>query len=152
MNPFRIVIAVLALAGAAGTFLPWVSAPFVGSFDGTAGNAPGWITSGLFVVSAVLALATGPKRPLTALFAGLCAAPALAGGAYALYQMLDLQRTVKAIAGDNALAQALLGSASVEIGLYLVVGMGVLVPVASAVAFALNRPKARPVQPGQPAA
>ena len=148
MNPFRIAIAVLALAGAAGTFLPWVSVPFLGSFDGTAGDAPGWITSGLFVVSAVLAIATGPKRPLTALFAGLCAAPALAGGAYALYQMLDLQRTAKAIAGDNALAQALLGSASVELGLYLVVGMGAVVPVASAVAFAVNRRKTPPAQAG----
>lgn len=144
MNPFRIVLSVLALAGAVGTFLPWVNVPFLGTFDGTAGSAPGWITAGLFVVSGVVAQATGPKKPVSIVVAAACALPALGAGAYALYEMLDLQRSASDIAGGNILAQALLSSASVGLGLYLVVGVGVAIPLVSGVAFAIGRGRRSP--------
>lgn len=139
LDPYRIVVLVLALAGAVGTFLPWVSVPFLGAFDGTAGDGPGWITAGLFVVSGVLAEATGPKRPLSTMTAAACGLPALVAGAYALYQVLDLQRSATKLAGDNVLVQAFVSSASVEIGLVLVLGAGLAVPLSCAAGLLLGR-------------
>ena len=139
MNPFRAALALLALVGVVGTFLPWVGVPLLGTFDGTAGDGPGWITAGLFVVSGVVAEGTGPKRPLSLPTAIGCAVPALLAGAYALYKMLDLQRSAAQMAAGNVLAQALISSASVEIGMILVLGCGIVVPLVSVVAFSLGR-------------
>jgi hypothetical protein len=139
MNPLRIVVAILSLVGAIGTFLPWVSVPLVGTFDGTAGDGPGWITAALFVIAGVVAQATGPKRPLSSIVAAACGAPALLAAGYALYQMLDLQRSATKLAGDNVLLQAFVSSASVEVGLVLVLCAGLAVPLAAGVGAWLGR-------------
>jgi hypothetical protein len=118
--------------------------PFLGNLMGTDGDGPGWKTLGLFVVSALAAIVSlAIKRALDVIGTLACAIPALLAGAYALYEMLDMQRTVKSIAGGNELLGMLINSASVELGLVLVVAMGIAVPVASAAGLAFTKMRRR---------
>lgn len=140
MNRYRIVLVVLALLGAVGTFLPWANLPLVGSADGTSGDGPGWITLGLFVVSGVVAVSTRRREPVSRLVAAACGAPALIAGAYAVYKMLDLQSSFAGVAATNAIAKAILGSVTAGVGLYVVIAVAVVLPVAAGIFSALPRP------------
>jgi hypothetical protein len=62
VTPQRVVLAIAAALGMLCTFLPWVSAPFVGSVSGTRGD--GWITFGLCAVALVIALAGNLRAEL----------------------------------------------------------------------------------------
>ena len=135
MNPLRLVIAVLALVGVIGTFLPWLVIPFLGTVNGTAGNGPGWITLGLFVASAIAILATRPARAVDTLAALSSGIPALCASLYAIYTLLDLQAQFADIGASNSFAEALVGSVSVGVGVYLVIAMGIVVASACGGAF-----------------
>lgn len=59
MNQRAIVILTAAI-GVLSAFLPWLSAPFLGSVAGTDGT-DGWLVVGLFGVAALMAFAGVPQ-------------------------------------------------------------------------------------------
>jgi hypothetical protein len=134
MHLQRLLIIIGAAAGMLATFLPWVTMPLIGSLPGTKGD--GWITFGLFVAVAVLAVVKDRERPLSGGMKLAVAAPALVASMVGVWKIIDFNS--KMPKDDNPFLKALAQSVSIGVGLYLVIGAGLVV---AAFALAL-RPKA----------
>jgi hypothetical protein len=140
MHKQRIAILLIAAAGMAGTFLPWLT--FGGLFSGLSVHAvawPGWITLALFAVAAILALVGDRQKSWQG--GGFIAftIPALLASALGIYHIVDLyvKRSSPSASGEiNLFALANPG-----VGLYLVAAAGIALV---AVGFALQgRPASR---------
>lgn len=110
------IVVVGAIAGAIGSFLPWVSAFGVLSVNGIDGG-DGWITLALFAGALIAAL--GGKLRLAG---GL----GLAAGLLGIYEIVNVKKELGALSG-----LAPIGS-----GLYLIVGAGLVI---AALGFAGKR-------------
>lgn len=130
LRPSLFLVVGGALAMGVGAFLPWIkaTAPFVGSITRSGVEDGG---DGIFVVAmaiALLALAwplyTG--RPLSQLASIGVVLVALAGVALGFVDIADVTERVNDIKGNNAGVSA---TASVGVGLYLVIGGAVLAGV-----------------------
>lgn len=125
MHKQRIAIISCAGAGALGTFLPWIHAPFVGTITGTAGD--GWITLALFIPALVLGLMGATDRPRTggALWGGLV--PALLASLLGLWKIIDLKLSF--VVDDNPMTLAMARAVSIGIGLYAVLAAGIVMTI-----------------------
>jgi hypothetical protein len=116
-NPYRVLVAILAIAGMAATFVPWVHTPTHGAIPGYLGK--GVLSGGLFGV--VFFLMVLPR--VSWLFvSGLGGAAA----AWAVLFILDAADLMEAVPGDSHLGP----------GPVLAGSCGVLVFVVAAVAAA----------------
>lgn len=121
MNLQRIVVLVLASVGMAATFLPWA-----GPIRGTHGD--GWITLGLFAPGLLFALFGDRSQPVSSGGRILILLTGLAAGFLGLHKMYVV--AVLTQAADVSTSKA------IGLGLYLVVGVGFLLPILS---MALSR-------------
>jgi hypothetical protein len=140
MHKQRIAILLIAAAGMAGTFLPWLT--FGGIFEGVSIHGifgDGLITLGLFAVAAVLALVGDQRRSWQG--GGFIAftIPALLASALGIYHIVDLYVRRSSPAGSGEVN--LFALANPGVGLYLVAAAGIALV---AVGFALQgRPASR---------
>ena len=135
MNSQRRNVLLVAVAGMAATFMPWLSAPIVGSVPGSKGD--GWITFALFLVGLICSLLGDKTKPL--LGGGRTGSVITAGlaGLIGIWKIVDINTMD---AGDfpdpgnpfaEVLARAMVQSFSIEYGLYLVVLAGIALPIAA---------------------
>lgn len=128
MHKQRIAIVAIAAAGAAATFMPWLSAPLIGYVNGSAGD--GWITFALFLISLVLGAVGAREAPLARGHLVAAVVPGALAGLFGIWKMVAITST-KTDVGDNPFAQAMVEAVSVQFGLYLVVLAGLALPVAA---------------------
>lgn len=115
MNKQRLTILIIAILGAVGTFLPWISTPF-GSVNGTEGD--GYITLVLYGVVLVFSVLGKTKAPLKGGLLIGAVIIALVASAVGLYDIMN--------------AKKLLGSMKfVGIGLYVVAVAGIMLAIFS---------------------
>ncbi len=110
MNKQRLGILIAAVAGMLATFLPWINMSFMGSVAGSEGD--GWISFGFFAVVLILVL-TGDKKTRLAgkkFIASLVMA--VLAGALGIWKIVDFK---------SSMSEAMGGSFSIGIGLYLMV-------------------------------
>lgn len=119
MNKQRIAILVAAAAGMLGTFLPWVTVPFIGSINGTEGD--GYITLALYAVTLGLMLAGNRTLPVSGGMMWGALAPALIASAIGIWKLVDFNSAVS----DNPFASAI----SIGVGLYIVALAGIIATV-----------------------
>jgi hypothetical protein len=124
MSKQKIGLLVASAIGMAATFLPWAKVGPM-SINGSVGD--GWLTFGLFVISLIVALLAGRKT-------GQLSTGALIGGTVPAILALGLGALKVVQVGDAGG-----GLASPGIGLFVVIGAGVLYPV---LGFALKGPAA----------
>jgi hypothetical protein len=114
MHASRIALVIASALGMLCTFLPWASAPIVGSIYGTRGD--GWISFVLCAVGLLLSLAGARQsaQPVaSAVISTLCGAGAAAVG---LFNLINL---------ENKLAESPFGAAvSIGPGMYLLILAG----------------------------
>ncbi len=136
----RLAILIVGALGALATFMPWVKLPLVGSINGTHGD--GWITFILFTITIVVTLLNDRSKPLAGLQLYGAIVPGIIAGIIGLWKIIDFNNSMskESLGGDNPFAQALSDSISIGFGLYLIVIVGILLPV---VAFMVkdNQPK-----------
>ena len=124
----RVVIAVLAVVGAAGTFLPWLTIQGLGSVDGWGSGGEvrdGRVTLALFgIVFAVACIGRwsvdllGPRRVA-------CAALSLLAMATGVFDLLMIRtRILQPDQGEEASIRALREGSTICIGLYIVISAG----------------------------
>ncbi len=115
MNKQRLTILIIAILGAVGTFLPWISTPF-GSVSGTEGD--GFITLVLYGVVLIFSVLGKTKAPLKGGLLIGAIVLALVASAVGVYDIMN--------------AKKLLGSiGSIGIGLYLVAAAGIMIAILS---------------------
>lgn len=138
----RIGVGLAAAAGVLATFLPWVTAPIVGTVRGTSGP-DGWITLAMFVPALVLSFLGSRESPLGQWQQYVAAVPAgLAAviGGYKVYDLTSRMSAAMKEVDDNPLAQvvAIAAANTVRIGtgIYLLILAGAAVVAA---VFALRR-------------
>ena len=128
MHQQRLYVLIAAAAGMLGTFLPWVSLPFLGSVSGTSAGADGWISFVFFGV--VLAMTLIGKRE--ALLEGwhfmLAIIFGAAGAIFALWKIIDINSVIGG-KGQGEMGKAMGKMVSVGFGLYLIVIAGIAVVV-----------------------
>ena len=121
MHKQRLGILIAAAAGMLGSFLPWVSVPFLGSISGIRGS-DGWINLVIFAIPLIMALIgnkesilDGTKLYVAVLFGAI-------GAGMGIWKIVD----VGSIIGEaGGLGKAI----SVGFGLYLIVLAGIAVVV-----------------------
>jgi hypothetical protein len=128
MHKQRLTILIIAAIGAAATFLPWVSMPFVGSINGTKGD--GWITFGLYIVPLILSLLKDRNAALNGTLLIVAIIPALIASGFGIYKITDFNISMSGL-NDNPFASRLGAAVSIEIGLYLVAISGILLTILS---------------------
>ena len=113
MNKQRLALAVASGLGAIATFLPWVTVPFMGSVNGTAGT-DGWINLALFAVPLVLSLLNDRSTPLTGgkLYGAIV--PGILAGVIGIWKIIDCS-------GEMV---------SIGVGLYIIALAGIAIPIA----------------------
>jgi hypothetical protein len=140
MHKQRIAILLIAAAGMAGTFLPWLT--FGGLFEGVSIHGvfgDGLITLGLFAVAAVIALLGDRQRSWQGGGFIAITIPALLASALGIYHIVDLY--VKRSSASASGEIDLFALANPGVGLYLVAAAGIALV---ATAFALQgRPASR---------
>ncbi len=125
MHKQRSLICLVAVVGMLGTFLPWVTLPFVGTVYGTAGD--GWITLGLFVIG---------ERSEPLQMGGMVVGSLLSLLAAGLgYSKISTFMKLINQPADEPIAQAMSANISIGIGLYIICAAGVALPI---VALALR--------------
>ena len=146
MHKQRIAILLVAAAGMAGAFLPWLTFGelFHGiSIDGPRGAA--WITLGLFAMAAVLALVGDRRKSWRGGGFVALTIPALLASALGIYHIVDLY--VKRPSSSPSGEINLLALANPGVGLYLVAAAGIALV---ATAFALQGRAASPCRKSLP--
>jgi hypothetical protein len=133
MHQQRIAILLLATAGMAGTFLPWLT---LAGAPVTPGGSDRWITFGLFAVAAATALVGDWRQSWRGGGFVAFAVPAIAASAVGIYHIADLSMKTSAAAGQPNL----FALASPGVGLYLVAAAGIVLVTA---AFVLQGPAPR---------
>jgi hypothetical protein len=126
MHQQRIAILLLAAAGMAGTFLPWLT--LAGASVAPRGSDP-WITFGLFAVAAATALVGDWRRSWRGGGFIAFAVPTLLASAVGIYHLADLWMKTSAAAGQPNL----FALASPGVGLYLVAAAGIVLVTAALV-------------------
>lgn len=126
MNDQRLSIIILAAAGMAATFMPWVKMPLLGYVVGT--DYSGWITFTLFLLVFLLAFIGNRSRVLSKIkLYGLILISLVAAG-IGVWKIIDI---------DSPLI-------SVEYGLYLMTLIGLIIPLA---AYIMGKGKGRTDSP-----
>lgn len=131
MHKQRLTILILAAIGMVATFLPWISIPIIGTLKGTEGD--GWITLGFFAISLALALIGDKSKQIQggALYGAII--PSLGAVGIGVWKILIFslaKAEAKSGLGNDTFAGALVQSVSLEMGIFLVVLMGLAVPIA----------------------
>jgi hypothetical protein len=141
MHQQRLAIVIAAAVGMLGTFLPWVSVPFLGSISGARGD--GWISFVLFLVALLMAL-LGNKQSI---MKGIQFVVAIVFGALAaalgVWKILDINSAMGETTAENPLSQSLGSIVSIGIGLYVIVVAGIAIIL---LGFILQKEKAAPPQ------
>lgn len=125
----RIAIIAAASLGILATFLPWVSAPIIGTVYGTAGD--GWITLCLFVPAVVLAFQGDRLAPLLGGARLGAIIPAGIAGLIGIIKIVQFRSNVSNLDDDNPFSAALSVSVQLRIGIFLLVFAGIGVCVAA---------------------
>jgi len=118
----RAIVILTAAVGVLTAFLPWLSAPFLGSVAGTDGT-DGWIVVGVFGVAALLAFAGTPQ--LTPGRRTVLVLLGLAGAAIAIWKITYIY-DLKAQAGADAtgFSRGLSNAIRIGAGLWLMLVAG----------------------------
>lgn len=126
MNKQRLAILIAAGLGVTTTFLPWVKVPIIGTINGTKGD--GWITLVLFAIPLIISLLNDKKTKIEGGLLYCAIIPSLVAGGIGIWKIIDFNSKMSDL-GDSPIAQALGSSVSIEFGLYLVVLVGILLPI-----------------------
>lgn len=126
-HPQRTAMTIAAGLGAISPFLPWVTAPIIGSVIGVNGRTSmyGWIVLAAYLAAIIGAISGDWRRPvgngngMTSIACALGASGVAGWTIYDIHQMLSAQETDGLVGG---LAQ----SVQIGPGLYLAVGAGLL--------------------------
>ena len=125
----RAGLGVAAIVGALTTFMPWLSAPIVGTVYGTAGD--GWITLALFIPALVLTWLGDRLQPISGSKRFLAAIPPAIASLIGIWKIVGLNMhlsKMKSELADNQFGAAMAQAASIatqtRIGLYLLVLSG----------------------------
>jgi hypothetical protein len=136
----RASVGVAAILGVLATFMPWLSAPVIGTVYGTAGD--GWITLVLFLPSLVFAYLGDRLNPIEGWQRFATAVPAALAGTIGIWKIVGLNMKLsemKSEVGDNpfgaAMAQMAATTTQTRIGLYVLVLAGI---AAAAAVFLLK--------------
>lgn len=89
MDNQRFAILILALAGMAATFMPWMEAPMIGSIRGTKDD--GWLTFFLFLIPLILSMVGDKSRPLRSWFLYAAVLPGLVATAIGISNFFQEQ-------------------------------------------------------------
>src|SRR4051812_14781253 len=127
MHNQRKIVLILAIAGMAGTFLPWATIGDFMKIDGTAGD--GYITLGLFAVCAIVAFLGKMTYPVktVALLLGFIV-PALLAVTVAVMDMLRLQKSADK---TTDLPYEEMFKTHVGYGIYLIIAAGAAIAILS---------------------
>ena len=138
----RAALGAASILGALATFMPWLSAPIVGTVYGTAGD--GWITLALFIPALVFAWLGDRLKPIDGWQQFAAAVPPGFAGLIGIWKIVGFNMHISRMrteASDNPFGAALANAAAVtmqtRIGLYVVVVAG----IASAAAVFLLKNK-----------
>ncbi|MDR3133075.1 MAG: hypothetical protein LBU42_03520 [Prevotellaceae bacterium] len=124
MNKQRLAILIVAAIGVFSSFLPWLSVPFVGTVNGIKGD--GWIVLLLFAIPLVISLLKDRTQPLKG---GLLWGAVIAGGLAAIVGIFEIVNISSKLSDvGNDFAQAFTDAVSIEIGLYLAIIAGIILP------------------------
>ena len=128
MNKQRLAILIAAGLGVLATFLPWVKVPIIGTIDGTKGD--GWITLVLFAVPLTISFLNDKTKAIEGGMLYGAIIPSLIAGIIGIWKIIDFNSKMSDI-GDNPFAKALGATVSIEFGLYLLVLVGIGLPIAA---------------------
>lgn len=131
----RAAFGVAAILGALTTFMPWASAPIVGTIYGTAGD--GWFTLILFIPAIVIAALGDRQLPIEGWKRFAVSIPAGVAsiiGVWKITSFYSQMSRMRAEAAGNPFGEAIANMASVStrvrFGLYLLVLTGIAVAAA----------------------
>lgn len=126
MNQQRLIILIISALGILATFMPWATVPIVGSINGSQGD--GWITLILFAIGLIPIFLGDRANKLGkgGLFTTSCFS--LLSAAFAVWKIVDFNVKMSEVTGDALFGDALSGI-SIGFGLYLVVVVGLAIPV-----------------------
>ena len=138
LSSVRITMAIVSVAGALGTFMPWIHVPIMGALDGTRGD--GWISFFAFASATAVCLLPSPRVQLQK--GGRTAVCILGFGSCALglNVVLRLSEIMKPGDDDGPISSAFTKSVSIGMGVWLIVVSGALLAIMS---FALTDAKQR---------
>lgn len=125
----RAGLGVAAIIGALTTFMPWLTAPIVGTVYGTAGD--GWITLALFIPSLALTWLGDRLQPISGSRRFFAAVPPAIASLIGIWKIVGVNMhlsKMKSEMADNpfgaAMAQVASTTTQTRIGLYLLVLSG----------------------------
>jgi hypothetical protein len=141
----RAAVGVSAILGALATFMPWLSAPVVGTVYGTAGD--GWITLVLFVPALVFTGLGNRLSPISGWQRFAAAVPAGIAALIGISKIADINMRISKMQSDMsdspfgaAMAKMAAVTTQTRFGLYLLVLAG----IAAAAAVFLLKDKGSP--------
>lgn len=123
----RVTLAIAASVGAAGTFLPWLRMPIMGTIDGTAGD--GWFTFVGFLVVLAMAISPSPMVPLRLVRRVIALAFAAGCTALGVWKINSLHGIKSDGMMNGGMEAAMMSATSIGIGLWLVVIAGAVCAV-----------------------
>ena len=136
MNKQRLVILILAGLGVLATFLPWVKYSIWGSVSGIRFDGP--FTFALFLVPLIISLLKDKTKPLTGDLLYGAIIPSIIAGVIGIWNIIHFNSTAFNM-GDNPFAQVEVGG-----GVYLVVLVGIALPIAAFLLKNMEQQKKRP--------
>ena len=128
MHKQRLYVLIAAAAGMLGTFLPWVSLPFLGSVSGVNAGADGWISFVFFGVVVAMTLIGNRESLLEGYQFTLSVVFGAVGAIFGLWKIIDIN-SVMGGKGQGEMGKAMGKMISVGFGLYLIVLAGIAVVV-----------------------
>ena len=130
MHNQRLIVGVAAVFGMLATFLPWVHAPIVGSVSGTAGP-DGWLSLLLFIPALSQSLSGSKAEPFLLRARLTASLPAFFAALLGIYKIIEFNSKFADVPRDNPFAQAMMASVQIGIGIYILVGAGITITLAS---------------------
>lgn len=127
MSRQRQFVAAAAAVGMLSTFLPWVTIPIFGSINGSKGD--GWITFALFLVPLLISILGDRTYPVSGKKILFLVLPALLSAVIGIWKIIDFNKQMGSLRGEDAFSQFMGSGVSIGYGLYLLVIAGIALTV-----------------------